>query len=67
MNTAKRLTLAALLGLSLIPLRLATAQSGEIGATLTILAPSPGGSQVKTTTTTCSGNTCTQTTVIVVN
>jgi hypothetical protein len=63
MKIVKRAALAALLGLSLIPLRLATAQEGTVRATLTILAPTSDGAQVKVTT--CTATTCT--TVIVVN
>ena len=64
MKIAKLLPLAALLGLSIVPPRLATAQTGQIKAELVILAPAPSGSEV--TTKTCpTATTCT--TVIVRN
>jgi|GEM_PF-4803139 len=63
MKIAKLLSVAAVLGLSLVPPRLATAQEGQIKAELVILAPAPSGSEV--TTKTCTATTCT--TVIVRN
>ena len=69
MQIAKRVTLAALLGLSLLPLRLATAQTGDVEVTLVILAPPPSGSTVTTTTSDCTSTstTCTKTTIIATN
>jgi hypothetical protein len=59
---------AGALALMAAPLRLATAQDGTIGASVTIVGPNesdPGA--VTTTTTTCSGGTCTKVKTIVMN